>query len=145
MESLTEKYLKLLSKYENLQKRVNNPVTPPQTSSIVNVECDQRLHNCSTSYFDLYERKQLLITEITKLYKMWFPPRINSFFSTIIPWIKEGFKLSKFAERRLEICKKCDLFTERSICQACGCYMVGKVKVPQASCPIGKWKADKTK
>jgi len=144
MESLSEKYLKLLSEYEKLQKQVAPPVTIP-TNNPANPQCEHRLRHCSDSYSNLYERKQLLAKEMTKLYQGWLPPRVSSFFSTILPWIKKGFKISSSAEHRLEICKKCDLFTERNTCQACGCYMVGKVKIPQARCPIGKWKADPIK
>lgn len=146
MESLSEKYLKLLSEYEKLQKRVARPVAPtvitPTTNNPGNSQCEQRLQRCSNSYSNLYDRKQLITKEMTKLYQMWLPPRVTSFFSTVIPWIKKGFKISSSADHRLEICKKCDLFTKRNTCEACGCYMIGKVKIPQARCPIGKWKAD---
>jgi len=145
MESLSEKYLKLLSEYEKLKKQVTRPVTTAKPTDSVDTQCNQRLRHCSDSYSNLYERKQLLAKEMTKLYQGWLPPRVSSFFSTILPWIKKGFKISSSAEHRLEICKKCDLFTERNTCQACGCYMVGKVKIPQARCPIGKWKADPIK
>tara|TARA_R110000751_G_scaffold4287_1_gene21027 strand:+ start:7422 stop:7868 length:447 start_codon:yes stop_codon:yes gene_type:complete len=140
MESLSEKYLKLLSEYEKLKNQVSAPA--PITNNKVDTGCPKRLKSCSDSYSNLYERKQLLVKEMTKLYQIWLPPRVSSFFSTIIPWIKKGFKVSSSSDHRLEICKKCDLFTERNTCEACGCYMVGKVKIPQARCPIGKWKAD---
>lgn len=136
MESLSEKYLKLLAEYKKLQNSVSS-------MDREDTMCNKRVEQCSHAYNTLYGRKQLLVKEITKLYKMWFPPRISSFFSTIVPWIKRGFKVSKSAEDRLDICKKCDLFTERGTCEACGCYMIGKAKIPQARCPIGKWDAEK--
>jgi len=145
MKSLSEKYLNLLSKYEDLRKQVSKSITPPvavSTKDTENPQCEQNLQRCSDAYSNLYERKQLIAKEMTKLYQGWLPPRVSSFFSTIIPWIKKGFKLSSSADHRLEICKKCDLFTGHNTCEACGCYMVGKVKIPQARCPIGKWKAD---
>jgi|TARA_R100001480_G_scaffold137229_1_gene134290 hypothetical protein len=147
MESLSEKYLKLLSEYEELLKKFKN-LPPPQEASSQDTnceQCEQRVQNCSNAYSTLYDANRQLVQEITKLYKMGVPPRISSFFSTIIPWIKNGFKVSTSAEDRISMCKKCDLFINDTTCQACGCYMIAKTKIPQAYCPVGKWKAEKPK
>lgn len=43
-------------------------------------------------------------------------------------------------EERFNICKKCDKFIEiTSTCKLCGCFMVAKTWLPNASCPLGKW------
>jgi hypothetical protein len=44
------------------------------------------------------------------------------------------------AEERLAICKECPkLIKKLNTCRECGCFMVEKVKLPNAFCPIGKW------
>ena len=44
------------------------------------------------------------------------------------------------AEERFAICKACPEFmTMTSQCKKCGCFMYTKTKLPNASCPIGKW------
>ena len=46
------------------------------------------------------------------------------------------------AKQRLDICKSCPhlvRFTHQ--CLKCGCLMDLKVKLPNASCPIGQWGA----
>tara|TARA_R110000824_G_scaffold219396_1_gene406267 strand:- start:515 stop:928 length:414 start_codon:yes stop_codon:yes gene_type:complete len=135
MENLTQKYLNLLSEHETLQKEVESLRKSPMPST----EKEQ----WQKAYQRLYKGKEALSQEIRNLYKMWLPPRISSFFSTVIPWIKNGFKKSKFMEYRLSICNKCDLFTDNKTCQACGCFMEWKASIPQAKCPLDKWKADK--
>lgn len=41
---------------------------------------------------------------------------------------------------RLSICKTCDKFVHMTKqCGDCSCVMPLKVKLPHASCPIGKW------
>jgi hypothetical protein len=41
---------------------------------------------------------------------------------------------------RFDICKTCpDLIKFTSQCKKCGCFMKIKVKLENASCPIGKW------
>jgi hypothetical protein len=43
-------------------------------------------------------------------------------------------------EERLSICKECPEFIKLSTqCKQCGCVMSAKTKLPNASCPIGKW------
>jgi hypothetical protein len=152
MENLSEKYLNLLSEYDTLiefndklKKELsylkNLPTTPENVGD--NRSCETNLEQCSKAYKTLAERKKFLREELKKLYTVWLPPRVHSFFSTIIPWIKKGFKKSKLSDYRFEICKKCDLLTEKNSCLVCGCFMKHKVNMPQASCPIGKWKAEK--
>lgn len=52
-----------------------------------------------------------------------------------------ALKASKIsAEERLNICLSCDkLIKLTKQCRECGCIMPAKVKLENATCPIGKW------
>ena len=44
------------------------------------------------------------------------------------------------ASSRLGICVACDeLIQVTKQCKQCGCFMAGKVKLANATCPLGKW------
>ena len=44
------------------------------------------------------------------------------------------------ADKRFEICKSCPEYIKLTHqCKKCGCIMNAKVKLPNASCPLGKW------
>ena len=44
------------------------------------------------------------------------------------------------ADERMDICLACpELIGLTKQCKQCGCLMVGKVKLRDAVCPIGKW------
>jgi hypothetical protein len=46
------------------------------------------------------------------------------------------------AEERYEICSACpELIKLTGQCKNCGCFMQHKVKLPNAFCPLDKWKA----
>ena len=46
------------------------------------------------------------------------------------------------AEERYEICAVCpQLIKLTGQCKECGCFMQAKVKLPNAFCPLDKWKA----
>ena len=46
------------------------------------------------------------------------------------------------ADERLKICHVCpELIQVTSQCKKCGCFMNAKAKLPNASCPLGKWDA----
>jgi hypothetical protein len=46
----------------------------------------------------------------------------------------------EIAEARLEICKTCPKYVKLTHqCTECGCIMNAKTKLPNASCPLGKW------
>lgn len=47
------------------------------------------------------------------------------------------------AAERLAICKECPKLLLTGNCTECGCFMSAKVKLPNASCPLGKWDAVK--
>lgn len=43
-------------------------------------------------------------------------------------------------ESRYNICKSCENFIKQTTtCTKCGCFMIAKVRLSGASCPIGKW------
>ena len=43
------------------------------------------------------------------------------------------------ANERLSVCYKCPSFTKVKTCKECGCFMVAKTKLKDATCPLGKW------
>lgn len=46
------------------------------------------------------------------------------------------------ADARLDLCKACPEYIKSTHqCKKCGCIMNLKVKVPHATCPLGKWGA----
>jgi len=125
-------------------------------------ELKMRLNTCSAKYTqmrDLYIKERNKRWPI-KVQKVWdkvrstaivllssesgtpFLKKITMFFSTMIAWAKNGFKLveEQTSAARFEICKACpELQKETNQCKVCGCFMVKKVKVSGASCPLNKW------
>lgn len=50
---------------------------------------------------------------------------------------------SEIREKRLNICKECIHYINATTqCKKCGCIMPLKTKLPNAECPIGKWKQE---
>ena len=42
--------------------------------------------------------------------------------------------------QRLKICKQCaDFFHPTTTCKLCGCFMIAKVRLNGAQCPVRKW------
>jgi hypothetical protein len=39
-------------------------------------------------------------------------------------------------ERRLGICRSCELFLPNGMCDVCGCFMTAKTKFHAAKCPL---------
>ncbi len=63
---------------------------------------------------------------------------------TAKPWDLFNKKIGRvteiIAKQRLDLCKQCEHFIEMtSQCKKCGCFMNLKTKLPNASCPVGKW------
>jgi hypothetical protein len=52
-----------------------------------------------------------------------------------------------FVTRRRQICNSCEhqgiYFKKVKACKKCGCAILGKTMLKWASCPIGKWDAEK--
>jgi hypothetical protein len=47
---------------------------------------------------------------------------------------------SVIAEERFALCQACPEYIKLTHqCKECGCIMNAKVKLPNASCPLGKW------
>ena len=58
------------------------------------------------------------------------------------PWdlINGDRSPEELAAYRLEICKGCEWFRQRTqTCKKCGCFMKLKTTLEKAKCPIGKW------
>lgn len=60
------------------------------------------------------------------------------------PWDIFNKKIQKASEDlanyRMEICNGCEFYISLTTqCSKCGCLMKSKTKLPNASCPIGKW------
>ena len=53
---------------------------------------------------------------------------------------KEPKTPQEIAISRLEICKGCEFFRQKTTtCKKCGCFMKLKTTLMKARCPIGKW------
>jgi len=59
----------------------------------------------------------------------------------VLDWITSNINVPKeISTARLNICKSCEKFRPTTkTCQACNCFMPGKVHINSASCPDGKW------
>ena len=66
---------------------------------------------------------------------------------SILSEIYDGWKNLTFpnssieneAKRRIIICIDCDRFSNRKICNLCGCYMPAKVRSIKSKCRLNKW------
>jgi membrane protease subunit (stomatin/prohibitin family) len=45
----------------------------------------------------------------------------------------------EMATARFSICLECPRLTKTKNCKECGCFMVAKTKLKDATCPLGKW------
>lgn len=53
---------------------------------------------------------------------------------------KHNYTEDELSDARMEICNDCDrLIDLTKQCRECGCFMVLKTKLINASCPLGKW------
>jgi len=56
--------------------------------------------------------------------------------------LREQFKaFLELRKKRIAICEACPHLTKEKprTCTVCGCPIVGKTSVPQATCPLNKW------
>jgi uncharacterized paraquat-inducible protein A len=66
------------------------------------------------------------------------PEREAKVWDVINPYIENVS--DEVYNKRMDICKSCEfLFKPTSQCKKCGCLMHLKSKLPNATCPIGKW------
>lgn len=49
------------------------------------------------------------------------------------------FASEEVQKSRLTICHGCPKLTTFKVCQMCGCLMTFKVKLKDATCPVGAW------
>lgn len=56
---------------------------------------------------------------------------VNKFQSGMQSWKQNS-------DFRMKICNTCPHY-DAPRCKLCGCFMIAKTKIPQASCPAGKW------
>ena len=47
--------------------------------------------------------------------------------------------MEELSKKRLEICEKCEHFTEAKICGKCGCFLPLKTRFEMFKCPLNKW------
>jgi len=128
MDSLDEKYLKLLAQNDTLLKEVDKYK-----------QSYAQLQQCDKAYRELHQDRMQLIGVIKGLYDLWLPPKLDSFFKSMWAWAKNGFKKSTEADAKWEICKSCPQLNNREMCTLCGCFMKFKSKLKGVKCPINKW------
>lgn len=51
----------------------------------------------------------------------------------------KNYGTKDMATKRLSICLECPQLTKTKRCSECGCFMVAKTKLTNATCPLGKW------
>ena len=45
-----------------------------------------------------------------------------------------------YIKERYDTCSACEFFDKQfKFCNNCGCFLLIKVTIPMASCPLGKW------
>lgn len=70
----------------------------------------------------------------------------EAYFQNMYDYIKnldEEVKVNQpLYEKRLMICKECDLLTD-GMCKACGCYVEMRAVIKKNACPYDKWLPDR--
>jgi len=52
----------------------------------------------------------------------------------------EEQQIRRNAVDRMKICLQCEHFLKMiKQCKKCGCFMIIKTRLPNSTCPIGKW------
>ena len=52
---------------------------------------------------------------------------------------KENYTEEEVWDARYEICKACTHFNALKQCDLCHCFMIAKVRLKEAYCPLMKW------
>lgn len=130
MDSIEEKYLKLLAEHAKLKGNPN---------------CPAQLQQCSDAYRYMNDVRKEMTDSIKNLYSSWLPPKLYSFIQSMKSFLKTGFRKSELVDKRLAICNSCEFYKNSTTCTLCGCYMKGKAALPGAQCPLAKWKAEPEK
>lgn len=64
----------------------------------------------------------------------------NKIVEINVPENTEEQKINRNAVDRIKICLQCEHFLKLTKqCKKCGCFMIIKTRLPNATCPIGKW------
>lgn len=64
----------------------------------------------------------------------------NKIVEINVPEDTEEQKINRNAVDRMKICLQCEHFLKiTKQCKKCGCFMIIKTRLPNATCPIGKW------
>lgn len=147
MDSLEERLLKTLGKAENAKEQLQSTID--ELATIRPTEEDEEKYTLPPDERQTlkaqanagWKRAQDLKEEIKDLYQGSWALKVESFITTMVAWAKGGFKLNQDLQaKRFAICQACPHHKNHR-CTLCGCYMKAKSKIPQAACPIAKWKA----
>jgi hypothetical protein len=65
--------------------------------------------------------------------------KIITLLKALAKWAAAGFKITKFAEERLNICYNCPEMRKEYICDVCGCNLKYKTRMLTEECPLKKW------
>lgn len=73
--------------------------------------------------------------------------KVKSAVSAFRRFVSSGGKVldKSSAESRFWECRKCRELGSafgRSVCNACGCFLAVKIRLPDEHCPLGKWPGD---
>jgi hypothetical protein len=62
---------------------------------------------------------------------------------SVKPWDllnKNNYTDEELSKSRMDICNECpSLIQLTKMCKECGCFMLMKTKLKEATCPLGKW------
>ena len=65
--------------------------------------------------------------------------KVITFLKALLRWAASGFKISKFAEERMNICYGCSEMRKDYTCDVCGCKLKYKTRMLTEECPLKKW------
>jgi hypothetical protein len=89
-------------------------------------------------WYQTWNVRELTEEEIQKIIETYAADEIV--FSNTLPATGiQFFANLETQQSRYAICNSCPSFTALKLCKECGCIMPLKVKLSNATCPIGKW------
>ena len=155
MESLEEKLLNTIRNLENgidsaskslqILQNIRPEELENETEVVISentTELQQQVVKIRSERDALKERYFQIREEIANVYKNSIGIKIEGFVKTMWLWARGGFKMNRsLGDKRFSMCQACPHF-EDPRCTLCGCFMQAKTKIPQASCPVGKWTAE---
>lgn len=138
MDSLEEKFLKIIAKHEDLLNEIR-ALSPSDQEESDHVS-RQKIEVLTAQVRAYADRSSRLTQEIKDLYKNSPSLKFENLINSLWAWAKGGFRTSDLSQYRLSICNSCPHYKDRR-CTICGCFMEAKTRLPKASCPIHKWKS----